>query len=438
VIRLSGRLRSSLIIGLQGIRSRKLRTLLSMVSLFLGVLAVVVVQAGAEIGQRALLSNVELSDGVDGTRRGFLPATTDSVPVILDTLHGRTDAVAMSSMQAIIGEPGVTPVNPGGAPFDQEGYFGSSGPAFICDSRGNCYQLPETKVAAPPGQAIELRLTALTGDVRAFRPFRVVSGRWLDFSGPQLAPRIVVNLEAAKGFARYTVPAEMRIPGATANPTPQIIGVIDDGSPTPTAYAQLNELLNWFPDARTSVTAYNGGLQLLLAPTATDLEQIMQARLAAVGVDSNQFGFETINTKERLSTTLALLRWIFLGMAMLVLLIGVAGILNVGLATVGERIEEFALRRAVGTPRLLLAGIVLAETLITGLLTAGAAIAVAAFAVKVVSAVLGGRQPILADLTFPWQAGLAGIIAGLVAGLLGGFVPAIRAARIPIATVMRA
>ena len=50
----------------------------------------------------------------------------------------------------------------------------------------------------------------------------------------------------------------------------------------------------------------------------------------------------------------------------LVLLIGVAGILNVGLATVGERVEEFALRRAVGTPRVLLAGIVLAETLLTG------------------------------------------------------------------------
>jgi putative ABC transport system permease protein len=230
----------------------------------------------------------------------------------------------------------------------------------------------------------------------------------------------------------------MRIPGTTANPTPQIVGVIDDGSPTPTAYAQLNELLNWFPAASESVAVYNGGLQLLLAPTATDLEQIIQARLAAVGIAANQFGFETINTKERLSSTLALLRWIFLGMAGLVLLIGVAGILNVGLATVGERIEEFALRRAVGTPRLLLAGIVLAETLITGLLTAGAAIAVAAFAVKVVSAVLGGSQPILADLAFPWQAGLAGIIAGLIAGLLGGFIPAIRAARIPIATVMRA
>ena len=77
--------------------------------------------------------------------------------------------------------------------------------------------------------------------------------------------------------------------------------------------------------------------------------------------------------------SLTIIRVIFFGMASLVLLIGVGGILNVGLATVGERVEEFALRRAVGTPRLLLAGIVLSETLLTGLLTAAAAIGAAAF-----------------------------------------------------------
>ncbi|MFG3702175.1 hypothetical protein ACGF5C_30405 [Micromonospora sp. NPDC047620] len=43
-----------------------------------------------------------------------------------------------------------------------------------------------------------------------------------------MSPRIVINLEAAKGFTRHHVPAEMRVEGATANPTPRIIGVIDE------------------------------------------------------------------------------------------------------------------------------------------------------------------------------------------------------------------
>jgi putative ABC transport system permease protein len=87
---------------------------------------------------------------------------------------------------------------------------------------------------------------------------------------------------------------------------------------------------------------------------------------------------------------------------------------------------------------MLLAGIVLAETLLTGLFTAAAAIGLSAVGLRAVSALFGDSEPFLRDLQFPWEAGLAGIIAGLVAGVLGGFIPALRAAGIPIATVMRA
>ena len=95
------------------------------------------------------------------------------------------------------------------------------------------------------------------------------------------------------------------------------------------------------------------------------------------------------------------MRWVFLGVSILVLLIGSAGILNVGLATVGERIEEFALRRAVGTPRLLLAGIVLAETLLTGLLTALAAIGAGMAGLAAASSLFGDRGADAAERGVP-------------------------------------
>nr|BFE74934.1 hypothetical protein GCM10020092_082350 [Actinoplanes digitatis] len=57
---------------------------------------------------------------------------------------------------------------------------------------------------------------------------------------------------------------------------------------------------------------------------------------------------------------------------------------------------------------------------------------------KAISAVVGESEPFLRDLAFPWDSRRGSIIAGLIAGILGGFVPALRAARIPIATVMRA
>jgi macrolide transport system ATP-binding/permease protein len=322
----------------------------------------------------------------------------------------------------------VRPVNEGGAPIGQS--WGGS--AMVCDAAGTCV---DTAAGLPVGQAVEVRLTALTGDIRPFRPFQHRSGSWLDFSTvPALAPRLVLNEEAAKGFSEYHVPAEMRVTGASAHITPQFIGVVDEGDQQPRAYVRLDELSTWLPAAAMSDPNAGTDLRVLLAGH-TPAEQVLTSRLR--GVNSQTF-VNTVNSRKDLEKQLTLMRLIFFSMAGLVLLIGVAGILNVGLATVGERVEEFALRRAVGTPRSLLAGIVLAETLLTGLFTAAAAIGLSVVGLKVLTMVVGDSQPLLQNVQFPWEAGVAGVIAGLVAGILGGFVPALRAARIPIATVMRA
>jgi putative ABC transport system permease protein len=301
---------------------------------------------------------------------------------------------------------------------------------MVCYGAGPC----EPTEQLPRGQAIELRLTAMTADVRPFRPLRPQTGQWLEFTSlPAMAPRLIVNREAAKGFERYKVPAEMRVSGSGTNITPQFVGVVDDGDVQPRAYVRLDELTTWL--AGTGLSNPNtGDLQVLVAP-GSPVEQVLAAKLKGIGVET---WTERVEARKQLESELKLLRLVFLAMASLVLLIGVAGILNVGLATVGERVEEFALRRAVGTPRMLLAGIVLAETLLTGLFTAAAAIGISAAGLQAVSALFGDSEPFLRDLQFPWEAGLAGIIAGLVAGVLGGFIPALRAAGIPIATVMRA
>jgi putative ABC transport system permease protein len=441
---LSGRFRSALIIGVQGIRARKLRTLLSMISLFMGVLAVVVVQGAAETAERAVLANIELTEAIDGTMVMHAPTGHGAASIVMDALAGKSDAVALMEGQAIVGEPGVRPVNPGAAPFSDNGTpvdwygppTGPNGLPLYCDQNG-CVEIPLEDVG-PQGAAIELRLVLLTGDVRQFRPFRTQSGQWLDFdSDPSYSPRIVVNKEAAKGFARTRVPAEMQVRGATAKTTPRIVGVVDDASDQPTAYMRADELMNWLPPTAMDGEAFYG-LTVLMAPGSGDLERTLKSRLVGAGVRAEEMDTQQVDVTKQLGRELKIVRLIFLGLASLVLLIGVAGILNVGLATVGERVEEFALRRAVGTSRLLLAGIVLAETLLTGLLTAAAAIGVTAAAVPVAVALVGDRDPILRDLTFPWEAGVAGIVAGLAAGVLGGLIPAIRAARIPIATVMRA
>lgn len=439
MIRLSGRFRSALIIGVQGIRARKMRTLLSIMSLFLGVLAVVVVQAGAEAARTATLADIELQMGKDGTLQAYLQLTPETLPALQAVLRDRPDSVMSVMTTATIGEPNVTPMNLNGRPFAdvlQGGPpQGDMGPNMYC-TRDGCFPVDSGR-PKPNGQAVEVQVAALSGDLTQFRPFRSQSGQWLDFSGPPgLAPKLVLNKEAAKFFQHFPIPAEMNAHGVSHNMTPQFVGVTDDGQGSPVVYMRLDELLNWIPPADIGMM---GGIQVLVAPEAADVLEQLRTRLNAINPELGQsMHVETIHSYDRVASQLDLFQALFLGMAALVLLIGIAGILNVGLATVGERVEEFALRRAVGTPRALLAGIVLAETLLTGLLTAAAAIGVAAVALEYAGGIIGSRYPSIGEIPFPWQAGVSGIVAGLIAGVLGGLIPAIRAARIPIATVMRA
>ncbi|MBM7772729.1 putative ABC transport system permease protein [Actinokineospora baliensis] len=437
---LSGRLRSALVIGGQGIRARKLRTFLSMISLFLGVLAVIAVQAGSVLANRALLEDIEMIEGKDGTVVVSVPSGEGAATAVLDTVRDRQDAVGMLSTAAIIGEPGLTPVNPGGMPLR---YADQAGPPMqtICTPQGFCYAEPSSEKPLPRGNAVEVQLVGITGDIRQFRPFHTEAGSWVDFAGdPSMSPRLVLNREAALAFTQYQLPAEMRIGSAyggsadpgSPHPTPRVIGTVHDGNMQPTAYVRADELLNWLPASSMG----SQSMTILMSPSAVTVGPTLRSKL---GPDlGNQLYFRTIDSRERIGSQLDLMRWIFYAMAALVLLIGVAGILNVGLATIGERVEELALRRAVGTPRLLLAGIVLAETLLTGLLTAAAAVVTGIVGLQAAGYFFGDSRPSLQNVAFPWEAGVAGVVAGLIAGVLGGLFPAIRAARIPIATVMRA
>lgn len=427
-----GRLRSALVISWQGISAHKTRTLLSMISLFLGVLAVVAVQTGATIADKALVNGAERTTGVDGTRIAGIPDSRSSRP-ILERANREDGArfAATLGRDVTIGETGVAAVNDGGMSFTgTQGTSYGPGSVYDCDA-GGCREIPVSE-RPPVGAAIDARMVSVSGPLLTYRPFQVLAGRWLDMdSMPSLAPRVVVNKDAALGFARHRVPAQVRFPGMDRAVRIQVIGVVDDGRDQPTAYSRADELANWVPEGSEGLTVH-----LPAEPSAA--EALMMSRLRAAGAKAEELTSRPVNARKSMEERLRLMRLIFLSMAALVLFIGVAGVLNVGLATVGERVDEFALRRAVGTPRGLLAGIVLAESLIIGLFTAGLAIGVGAGGLAVVGVFAGHYEPALVGLTFPWEGGLAGVIAGLTAGLLGGLVPALRAARIPISTVMRA
>lgn len=176
-------------------------------------------------------------------------------------------------------------------------------------------------------------------------------------------------------------------------------------------------------------------MQLLVAPGRADLEDSkaqFRATLDRVGLSSSEV--EVVDVLSELQETLSTVQRGFLIVGAATLLVGVLGVLNIGLATLGNRVEELGLRRALGATRADIRWIVLLDAILIGLFSAVVGVALAGVGFHLVMTQLDPSRTI----GFPVSAAAVGVTAGVFAGVLGGLAPAIRASRMPIATVMRA
>lgn len=135
---------------------------------------------------------------------------------------------------------------------------------------------------------------------------------------------------------------------------------------------------------------------------------------------------------------LGALRWVIAGVAVLVLVLGGLGLLNVSLVSVRQRIREIGIRRGVGATAGRIFVAVLLENVL-GTLVAGAV------GVMVGAAVLGNgtvRGLItngvdVGGAPFPVEAALIGVGSALLVGALAGFLPAIVAVRVKVIDAIR-
>ncbi len=116
--------------------------------------------------------------------------------------------------------------------------------------------------------------------------------------------------------------------------------------------------------------------------------------------------------------------------AVVMLLVGAAGIANVTLVSVLERTHEIGLRRAVGATRRHIATQFLTESTALGLL--GGLVGTSLGVIVVATVAAGADWTPVLD---PWIP-IAGPILGALTGLLAGTYPALRATRLPPATAL--
>ena len=126
------------------------------------------------------------------------------------------------------------------------------------------------------------------------------------------------------------------------------------------------------------------------------------------------------------------------GIAVLVLLLGALGLVNIALVTVKQRVREIGIRRSFGATAGRVFFAVMMESVVA---------TIAAGAVGVAAAILIVQNPLTMDLVgqglvsdfppFPAEAALLGLVAATAVGALAGLLPALVAVRVKVIDAIR-
>lgn len=382
----------------QGSSRRPLRTVLTAASLTIGVLTLVVVTSAEALIRQATLRGAVLRDG---------PPDTVSVQFNPDLgpLPATTEGWWLARLRGITAGQGATV-----ATYDR---------------------YPSVNLAESGGVSESVDLVSTGPDLRAIKPYPVIAGQW--FAGPTLVPEVVLNRPAAAALAPLTGGYAIEVPDGPGFLRVSVVGVVDDGELTPEAYV---------PDT-AGVALAGAGIDpvvrgILVSGPDLDVARLSGAVSAVGGLTGHAgdiAGVSRVDTVGQYDDQLATQRRLFLGIALLCLVVGALGVMNTGLSALRERAEELSLRRALGASRSGVAVMMMIESQIVALGAAAVAVGAAYLAVpwlvSQLSTVDVGR-------TAPPVTALAGgVLAGMVAALAGALAPSVRAARLPIAELLR-
>lgn len=387
-----------LAVAWQGVRRRPLRNALTSVSLLVGVLTIVLIEGASTTMNQAIVMDSVLDRGPATTMRvAVAEAALDPVQTADDWKRSLTAVTSdVPSRTAVVIDQPATAVWVGGRP------------------------------------ASDLTVQAVDPDIHGIRPFPVLTGAW--FGPSTLAPQIVLNKAGWDTVGEAEGRIEVAAQDGSDRVTARVVGVIHDGNRAPNAY------LNLADDGRWRSAAYRTGSVAVLVQSPSLDERTLHARVSGLASVSGRTGeIGEINRVDRIDdydAQLGTSRRVFLAIAALSLLVGSLGILNVGLATLRERSDELSLRRSFGATRAHVVLIMMLESQIVAVGAAALAIALATAGAPLVFARIGPEYSFM-SVGVPFSAVAIGLAASSLAALAGAVAPTVRAAKVPIASIMR-
>lgn len=227
----------------------------------------------------------------------------------------------------------------------------------------------------------------------------------------------------------------LTLPGLRPALQVDVVGVVADAESAAHLYLPLTQ------EQAAPVAQQIGAVEPLLLVTvgeeelagARDLLDTLVMR-SGVSVQPDISRYDTVSSVEE---QLGSLTTLFSVVAMVALILSALGILNIGLASVGYRTKELAIRRSLGARPRDLFGLVLGSALGAGLLAALVGLGLTWLVLRLVLPELLPQGSAVSIPNLPASTVLHATGAAMTTAVVGAVLPAWRASRIEISSVLR-
>lgn len=268
----------------------------------------------------------------------------------------------------------------------------------------------------------------------------VQQGRWFtDDDADRLAPAVVINEDfwhrlGSPPLASHPV-ARVRTGESTVSAV--VIGVYrtPDSREYPTAVMLYDGARPLLTPGSTAGAAIEAWVPPELAAPLTDaLRAELTAALGSGVADVSRNDYLANQTED----PLAFLKLVVGGIAVLILLLGALGLVNIALVTVRGRIREIGVRRSFGATSARVFFAVMMESVVATVVAGAAGVALAILLVKSPWVEdLVGRGMVSDPPPFPVEAAVIGLVAATAVGALAGLIPALVAVRVKVIDAIR-
>ncbi|AOZ73521.1 hypothetical protein BSR29_03080 [Boudabousia liubingyangii] len=387
-----------------------MRTTLTGLSMFIGIVAIICSVLVGTIGRSYLLGTTEQLYGRDPTYRVSITARGLANPQLLARFLNSIDvpeanlALVLNPKQALTFGVGTK-----AAPNQQEIREIMSSPRnvdpiYISSKYNYIYRLP------------------------------LLKGRWLE--NENVFPRLeaVVNQSANEVFPyrQFAFVANKN----SLNPTPiPVVGVVNDGVPDARIYLNIAGISSLIPHL---LETDSGSVLWHDTSNSTSKEEkvsFLNDKLSdSIGGKADEIS--RVDSGQSYASVLYVIQMSFFSTALLLLIVSMIGLINIGLSTLEQRSHELLIRRALGASRSSVAWLVLGSSILLAVVVSLIAVIFSILLIQLIPFVLPVGSPIDPPL-YPYAAAVYAVLAATITAILGSILPAIKAARLEPALALR-